>query len=207
LDKKIRLVTNNMDRYRRDHGKANKKLKDEKMNLMGEKKKLEKNYAYFPITDDHRTDEFRRKDVRIAFRSRQVAQKIASNYRADTGDDAHPPVYCVSNRMYMRHLRGYDYDNVDSVPTMGVEETQIPALCLLLYSLPSKGRTASIDHFTKVSMQTLLKVIQMSCSTTMEARVKHLTAIIKATRAVFYFSHLDMLVRCADILRPSRSRL
>jgi hypothetical protein len=53
LDKKIRLVTNNMDRYRRDHGKANKKLKDEKKNLLEDKKKLEKKYVYFHITDDH----------------------------------------------------------------------------------------------------------------------------------------------------------
>jgi hypothetical protein len=98
------------------------------------------------------------------------------------GDDAHVPVYCVSNRMYMRHLRGYDYDNADSVPTMSIEDTQIPALCSLIYSLPSKGRTATLSHFTTNSMQTLLNVIQMSCSTTTKARVDHLTAIVRRTR-------------------------
>jgi hypothetical protein len=86
----------------------------------------------------------------------------------------------------MRYLRGYDYDNADSVPSMSLEETQIPALCSLLYSLPSKGRTATLSHFTKFSMQTLLSVIHMSCSTTTLTRVKHLTAIVKSARNVLY---------------------
>jgi hypothetical protein len=138
------------------------------------------------ILSDYDTNHSRRKDVRIAYRSKQVARVIAQNYRADTGDDANVPVYCVSNRMYMRHLRGYDRDNVASIPTMTIDATQIPALCSHIYSLPSKGRTASLDHFTKVSMQTLLSVIQMSCSTTTMARVKHLTAVIESAREVCY---------------------
>lgn len=94
------------------------------------------------------------------------------------------PVFCVSNRMYMRYLRGYDKDNEATVPTMTIEETQIPALCSLIYTLPSKGRTASLDHFVKVSVQTLLSVMQMSCSTTTLARVNHLTAIVRCARDV-----------------------
>lgn len=132
---------------------------------------------------------------------------IAQNYRADTGDDAHVlPVYCVSNRMYMRHLRGYEYDNADSIPTMSIEETQIQALCSLIYSLPSRGRTFVLDHFTEFSMQTLLNVIQMSCSTTTQARAKHLTAIVGAAREVLNFPYPYVPVQCADIRRPSHRR-
>jgi hypothetical protein len=94
----------------------------------------------------------------------------------------------------MRHLRGYDYDNAESVPTMSIEETQIPALCSYIYSLPSKGRTACLDHFVKFSMQTLLNVIQMSCSTTTMARAKHLTAIVQRARKVSYTTGFYLLI-------------
>lgn len=144
------------------------------------------------LTSTEPANVLRRKDVRIACRSKQVARAIAQNYRLDTGDDAHVPVFCVSNRMYMRHLRGYDKDNEPSVPTMTLEESQIPALCSLIYSLPCKGRTASLDHFVKVSVQTLLSVIQMSCSTTTLARVNHLTAIVQRARDVSCIFELRM---------------
>jgi hypothetical protein len=139
---------------------------------------------------DQDANRSRRKDARIAYRSKQVAKVISQNYRADTGDDAHVPVYCVSNRMYMRHLRGYDKENVESIPTMSIEATQIPALCSHIYSLPSKGRTASLDHFAKVSMQMLLSMMQMSCSTTTIARAKHLTRILERARGVCWVTHI-----------------
>jgi hypothetical protein len=196
-----------MDRFKIENGKVSKKLKAKKKKLMARKIALEKEYVYPPVTHETRTNKARRKDLRIACRSRAVARVIAQNYRADTGDDAHVPVYCVSNRMYMRHLRGYDYDNADSIPTMSIEETQIPALCSLLYSLPSKGRTFVLDHFTKYSMQTLLNMIQMSCSTTTQARVKHLTAIVGAARKVLHFLYPYVPIQCADVPRLSHQRL
>jgi hypothetical protein len=195
-----------MDRFKIENGKVSKKLKEKKKKLMARKIALEKEYVYLPVTHEICTNKARRKDLRIACRSRAVARVIAQNYRADTGDDAHVPVYCVSNRMYMRHLRGYDYDNADSIPTMSIEETQIPALCSLLYSLPSKGRTFVLDHFTKYSMQTLLNVIQMSCSTTTQARAKHLTGIVGAAREVLHFLYPYMPVQCADVSRLSHQR-
>jgi hypothetical protein len=102
----------------------------------------------------------------------------------------------------MRYLRGYDYDNADSVPIMSLEETQIPALCSYIYSLPSKGRTASLNHFTKVSMHTLLSVIQMSCSTTTMARVKHLTAIVQSAREVLYSLDFECRFSALTDFRP-----
>jgi hypothetical protein len=125
-----------MDRFKIENGKVSKKLKEKKKKLMARKIALEKEYVYLPVTHEICTNKARRKDLRIACRSRAVARVIVQNYRADTGDDAHVPVYCVSNRMYMRHLRGYDYDNADSIPTMSIEETQIPALCSLLNFCP-----------------------------------------------------------------------
>jgi hypothetical protein len=61
---------------------------------------------------------YRRKDVLIACRNKQVSTAIDENYRKDTGDDAGAATYCVSNRMYMRHLRGYDKTDEKKAPTM-----------------------------------------------------------------------------------------
>jgi hypothetical protein len=127
---------------------------------------------------------YRRKDVLIACRNKQVSTAIDENYRKDTGDDAGAATYCVSNRMYMRHLRGYDKTDEKKAPTMTLEETQIPAFCSHIYVLPSKGRTADLDHFVRVSIPMLLSIIQMSCSTTTVARISHLTGIIKKSREV-----------------------
>ncbi|KAH3960319.1 hypothetical protein HBH52_237480 [Parastagonospora nodorum] len=167
VETKLKVIGNDMERYRINNNKKTKKvLRAQRKKLLSRKIALEKE----------------RKEVRIACRSKQVARVITQNYRADTGDEANVPVFCVSNRMFMRHLRGYDKDSSETVPTMSIDETQIPALCSHIYSLPSRGRTASLDHFIKVSMQTLLSVIQMSCSTTTMARVKHLTAVVSDSR-------------------------
>lgn len=169
VQKKIRLTSNEMeDNKLNKNSKANKSLKKKKKKLMARKNALEG----------------KRKGIRIALRSKQVSRIVGLNYRSDTGDDAGAPVFCVSNRMYMRHLRGYDKDNEQSVPTMTLEETQIPALISHIFALPSKGRTADLDHFVRVKVQTLLSVIQMSCSTSTLSRVKHLTETVMKSRRV-----------------------
>ncbi|KAJ4381797.1 hypothetical protein N0V86_003162 [Didymella sp. IMI 355093] len=167
VEKKIKLTVNEMEGNKLNKkSKVNKALKKQKKKLMARKNALEK----------------QRKGIRIAHRSKQVSRIISLNYRADTGDDAGAPVFCVSNRMYMRHLRGYDLDNEQSVPTMTIGETQIPALISHIFALPSKGRTATLDHFVRVTLQTQLSVVQMSCSTSTLARVKHLVDIVQKAR-------------------------
>lgn len=171
IEKKIKLTSHEMDANKiNKKAKANKSLKKRKKKLMARKNTLEK----------------QRKGIRIAHRSKQVSRVIGLNYRNDTGDDAGAPVFCVSNRMYMRHLRGYDMDNEQSIPTMTIEETQIPALVSHIFALPSKGRTADLDHFVRVTLRTLLSVIQMSCSTSTLTRVKHLTETVQKTREVLF---------------------
>jgi hypothetical protein len=139
----------------------------------------------------------------IASRNKQVASAIGNSYRKDTGDDAGATTYCVSNRMYMRHLRGYDKMDETKVPSMTLEETQIPVLCSHIYVLPSKGKTADLDHFMTVSIPMLLSIMQMSCSTTTIARVKHLVAIIEKAREVTYLTRTAVeRPRLTDMFRP-----
>lgn len=169
VESKIRMITDEMERNRKEKKlKANKPLKRRKKKLMARKT----------------AHETQRKSIRIAHRSKQVSRVVGFNYRQDTGDDAGAPVFCVSNRMYMRYLRGYDLDNEQSVPTMSIEDTQIPALISHIFALPSKGRIADLDHFAQVNLHTLLSIIEMSCSTTTLARVKHLTQKVKQVREV-----------------------
>lgn len=117
-------------------------------------------------------------------RNKEVTVAMSENYREDTGDDAIAAIYCVSNLMYMRHLRGYDKTDPLSVPTMTLDQTQIPALCSHVYTLSSRGRTSDLDHFVRVTVPTLLNIVQMSVSTTTLARVNHLTGIVQGARKV-----------------------
>jgi hypothetical protein len=132
----------------------------------------------------NRTNLYRRKVILIASRNKQVAERVGDNYREDTGDDAGAATYCISNLMYMRHLRGYDKTDELSIPTMTLDQTQIPALCSHVYTLSSRGRTSDLDHFVRVTVPTLLNIVQMSVSTTTLARVNHLTAIVKTAQTV-----------------------
>ena len=99
-------------------------------------------------------------------------------YSLNTGDDAGAASFCVSNRMYMRHRRGYNATNPDKAPTMNLEDTQIPAACAYITGIPSQGRVAALEHFVLFKVPMLLSIVQMSCSKSTEARIEHVTKII-----------------------------
>ncbi|CAN9256685.1 unnamed protein product [Alternaria alternata] len=122
-----------------------------------------------------------RRDVRIVCRNRLVAAGMNRMYSHNTGDDAGAASFCVSNRMYMRHRRGYNASNVEKAPTMKLEDTQIPAACRYIAGIPSQGRTAALEHFVLFKVPMLLSIVQMSCSKSTEARIEHITKIIDKT--------------------------
>lgn len=125
-----------------------------------------------------------RKDIRIACRNRIVAQDLNRMYSQNTGDDAGAASFCVSNRMYMRHRRGYNTTNLDRVPSMKLEDTQIPALFNHISGQPSQGKVAVLEHFIHFKISMLLSIFQMSCSKSTEARVNHITGILDQAIAV-----------------------
>ena len=114
-------------------------------------------------------------------------------YSQNTGDDAGAASFCVSNRMYMRHRRGYNTTNPDKAPTMKLEATQIPAACTYIYGIPSQGKTAVLEHHVLLKVPMLLSIVKMSCSKSTEVRVKHATAIIDCTIKVTY-SHQGLVI-------------
>jgi hypothetical protein len=99
-------------------------------------------------------------------------------YSQNTGNDADAASFCLSNRMCMRHRRGYNAANPDKAPTMTLEETQVSAACAYISGIPSQGRLAVLEHFVLFKVPMLLSIVQMSCSKTTEARVAHVTKII-----------------------------
>ena len=107
---------------------------------------------------------------------------LAEEYKVKTRDDARVPVFCVSNRAYMKYIRGYEGD--EEPPAMDLVETQLPLLRSFIYALPSSGKFATLGHFCNVSLPTLLNVIQMSCSTTTLARNDHLIEVINIAKVV-----------------------
>ena len=118
----------------------------------------------------------RRLEIRIVARNQKVAKTLGQNYRNDTRDESRIPVFCVSNKAYMHHIRGYDQADR---PAMGLADTQVPQMRSYVYAMPSKGKFATLDHFCNVSLPTLMNIMQMSCSTTTLARKDHLVAIVK----------------------------
>ncbi|KAF1833697.1 hypothetical protein BDW02DRAFT_598853 [Decorospora gaudefroyi] len=167
IDRKTQIIDNEIGRNSIENKlKANKPLKKQKKKLTLRKIGLAK----------------QRKDILIGARNKQVAHAVGESYRENTGDDAGAAMYCVSNLMYMRHLRGYDKTDELSIPTMTLDQTQIPALCSHIYSLPSRGRMSDLDHFVRATLPTVLNIIQISISTTNLARAKHLIGIIREAR-------------------------
>jgi hypothetical protein len=128
-----------------------------------------------------------RRDIRIACRSRLVAAKLSRMYSQNTGDDAGAASFCVSNRMYMRYRRGYNNTNPDKVPTMKLEDTNIPALFKYISGQPSQGKVAVLENTIQFKIPMLLSIFQMSCSKSTEARVEHVTNILDRTIKVCYF--------------------
>jgi len=137
------------------------------------------------------TDRRRRSRVRVLCRNRQVAEAINKKYRTDTGDDGGAATFCVSNKMYMRHQRGYNKDVSDGIPTMSVEETQVPAACAYIHAIPSQGKVDVLEHFITSRIPMLLNVVEMSCSKSTEARVNHILEIINVAVKVRQYTALD----------------
>lgn len=124
----------------------------------------------------------RRYEVRVLARNRHVRQGIAEQYRQDTKDRARLPVFCVSNIIYMQHLSGGYPKNAP--PQLSLEATEIPALRTHLFSQPSLGRFASLEHYCKSLLPTFFNTIEISCSVTKLKRKDELNRTFHRSRGV-----------------------
>lgn len=139
-------------------------------------------------------DELSRKryELRVLARNRHVRQGIAEQYKQDTKDPTRLPVFCVSNVIYMEHLSG-GYPK-KTPPQLSLEATEIPALRTHLFSQPSLGRFASLEHYCKSLLPTFFNTIEISCSVTKLKRKEELNRTFHRSRSV-----------CSHIFAPSTS--
>lgn len=134
----------------------------------------------------------KRYELRVLTRNRHVKQGIAEQYKEDTKDRARLPVFCVSNVIYMEHLSGGYPKNTP--PQLSLEATEIPALRTYLFSQPSLGRFASLEHYCKSLLPTFFNTIEISCSVTKLKRKEELNRTFHRSRSV-----------CSHISKPSTS--
>jgi hypothetical protein len=134
----------------------------------------------------------KRYELRVLARNRHVKQGIAEQYKEDTKDRARLPVFCVSNVIYMEHLS--DGDTKNTPPQLSLEATEIPALRTHLFSQPSLGRFASLEHYCKSLLPTFFNTIEISCSVTKLKRKEELNRTFHRSRSV-----------CFHISEPSTS--
>ncbi|KAF1845146.1 uncharacterized protein K460DRAFT_416455 [Cucurbitaria berberidis CBS 394.84] len=100
--------------------------------------------------------------IRVSARNRHVKQGIAEQYRQDTKDRSTLPIFCVSNPIYMQHLGGH-YPKKNP-PDLELDSTEIPALRNFIFSKPSQGRFASLEHYCRSLLPTFFNTIEISCS-------------------------------------------
>jgi hypothetical protein len=123
-----------------------------------------------------------RYEVRVLARNRHIKQGISEQYRQDTKDRSPLPVFCVSNIIYMQHLSG-GYTKNDP-PHLSLEATEIPALRNHLFSQPSLGKFASLEHYCKTSLPTFFNTIEISCSVSKLKRKDELNRTFHKSRGV-----------------------
>lgn len=123
--------------------------------------------------------------VRVAARNRHVKQGITDQYRQDTKDRSYLPVFCVSNPIYMQHLAGNFLKK--NPPDLSLTETEIPALRTYVFSKPSEGRFATLEHYCTSQLPAFFNTIEMSCSVSKIKRKKDLERTFNKARAVCIF--------------------
>lgn len=128
----------------------------------------------------------RRYELRVSARNRHVRQGISEQYRQDTKDRSPLPIFCVSNIIYMQHLSG-GYTK-SAPPQLSLKATEIPALRTHLFSQPSLGRFASLEHYCKSLLPTFFNTIEISCSVSKLKRKDELNRTFQKSRGVSYTS-------------------
>jgi hypothetical protein len=128
----------------------------------------------------------KRFEVRVAARNRFIKQGISEQYRQDTNDLSPLPIFCVSNPIYMQHLSGNYLRKTP--PDLPLKATEVPSLRTHLFSQPSLGRFASLEHYCRNLLQTFFNTIEISCSVSKIKRKEDLNRTFNKARAVCRFS-------------------
>lgn len=110
-------------------------------------------------------------ELRVMSRNSKVTNKLTRSYQTNTRDNIRVPTFCILNYQYMLHVNDPDHTNPS---TLQVGSTQVPSLRAHIYSMPSKGKVHTPERYSLRGVVTLMKIIEMACSTSTLERKDHL---------------------------------
>jgi hypothetical protein len=104
--------------------------------------------------------QYRRTDILATTRNIKICTYLQDWYRGITKDPNPLPIFCVSSKINMEHLRGYP---VAAFPKLSLEMTGIPALRYHILSLAAKS--GKVEQFQRhcVFIRVLLNEMELSC--------------------------------------------
>lgn len=102
----------------------------------------------------------RRTAILVRVRNTTIRNKLQSWYLEATKDPNELPVFCVSSKLYIKHVEGFD---ASEAPRMSVDMTEIPAVRSHMFSLIA--RSGKLEAFQRhcIGIRLLLSQMQMSC--------------------------------------------
>lgn len=96
----------------------------------------------------------------MAARNAKVRKTLQDWYRTKTNDPQELPVFCVSSKCYMEHIRGF---SPVEPPLLSATMTEIPHVRSYLFSLANKaGKVDILKHYC-AQVRSLLNQMELSC--------------------------------------------
>jgi hypothetical protein len=103
----------------------------------------------------------RRTGILVSVRNTKIRKSLQDWYSSITNDPQPLPVFCVSSKCYMAHVRG---SSVLDPPILSVAMTEIPNVRSYLFLIAGNGGCVNALKHYAVQIRILLNQMDMSCS-------------------------------------------
>jgi GTP-binding protein EngB required for normal cell division len=170
----IEQESNSRTKYSRQQEEQLRSLNDIEDDLGTELKAIRKrmrksgNSDYVADMKTEELDQFLLKQVRcrrtgilVAARNTKIRKSLQDWYASITNDPQPLPVFCVSSKCYMAHVKGSSAQNP---PILTVAMTEIPDVRSYLFSIAGNGGCVNALKHYAVQIRILLNQMDMSCS-------------------------------------------
>ncbi|RMY13686.1 hypothetical protein D0867_07381 [Hortaea werneckii] len=163
-----------LEKLREEEGELAAKIADLEYKL--EEAEENRDPDYMPINLDLKAARMNRakkqaewKERNIVIRNRRNIAVIQAKFQEAVRDPgAQIQVFCVSNTIYQKHMKGYDNNNP---PDLTVEATDIPRLRRHLFEVPAKRKLgALLKHCQRDLPRVLLAMDMQCCKTRLERK-------------------------------------
>ncbi|RMX86985.1 hypothetical protein D0868_15058 [Hortaea werneckii] len=158
-----------LGKLKEEEGKLAAKIIDLEYELQDAEENNSSNYVSINLRlkaakADRAKKEAEWKEMNIVIRNRRNVEEIQAKFRESVRDPyAQIPVFCVSNTIYQKHMKGYDNNNP---PDLTVEATDIPRLRRHLFEVPAKRKLGALLKHCKQDLPRVLLAMDMQCCKT-----------------------------------------